>query len=62
MERVVIQASYKRREYKSCFSRKGSVYFNLKRRGEIQVSLERDECNLVKKINIFFKTEKILIA
>jgi len=47
-EEVVIQASYKEREYKIFFSREGSVYFNIRENGcVIQASLRGGECNLL---------------
>jgi len=45
---VVIQASYKGREYKFYFSKEGSVYFNIRGEGSvIHASLRGKKCNLL---------------
>jgi len=46
-----IQASHKGEDYQFYFSRKGSVYFNIRgERSVIQASLKGGECNLLKNI------------
>jgi len=51
---IVIQASYRGGEYTFFFSRKGSVYLNIRGEGSvIQASLRGGKCNLL-KIKIIF--------